>query len=69
MGFTEQQYLDLVAAIALGAVEVKYGDKTVKYRSLEEMKTLANQMADALNRPRPFNSGVVAGVADYSSGK
>ena len=67
--FTETQYTTLVAAIAMGAVEVKYGDKTVVYRSIAEMKTLANDMARDLDLDEPFNTNAGRRFADYGTGK
>lgn len=43
--YTQTQYAALAAAIATGALVVKYADKEVTYRSLNEMKTLLNDMA------------------------
>jgi len=46
--YTEAQYQALNEAIALGALEVQYGDKTVKYRSLDEMIRLQMAMEGCL---------------------
>jgi hypothetical protein len=46
--FTQTQYDQLTAAIAIGALKVDYGDKKVEYRSLQEMLTLQNIMAQDL---------------------
>ncbi|MCG2614888.1 hypothetical protein LZZ85_11370 [Terrimonas sp. NA20] len=35
--FTQKQYETLCAAIAQGALRVKYGDKEVDYRNLDDM--------------------------------
>ena len=40
MSFTIEQYTALKEAIATGATTITYGDKTVSYRSLAEMKDL-----------------------------
>lgn len=40
MAFTQDQLDILNRAIAEGALEVKYGDKWIRYRSLEEMLTI-----------------------------
>jgi hypothetical protein len=48
MTFTQTHYNALAEAIALGATEVTYGDKTVKYRSLAEMMALLDRMATDL---------------------
>jgi hypothetical protein len=37
MAFTIDQYTQLVAAIAQGALNVKYADKEVTYQSLDKM--------------------------------
>jgi len=42
--YTIEQYQALSAAIALGALEVEYADKKVKYRSLNEMLQIQNAM-------------------------
>jgi hypothetical protein len=44
MAFTTDQYNQLVAAIAQGAMIVKYADKEVQYRSLNEMIRLKRDM-------------------------
>lgn len=46
--FTQTQYDQLTAAIAISALKVDYGDKKVEYRSLQEMLTLQNIMAQDL---------------------
>lgn len=45
MAYTMGQYEALQAAIAEGALTVKYQDKLVTYRSLDEMLRIANLMA------------------------
>lgn len=52
--WTEDDYNQLKAAIALGALRVEYADKRVEYRSLNDMQRLLNQMADDLG----YNSDV-----------
>lgn len=44
MAYTSTQYDQLVAAIAQGALIVKYADKEVTYRSLTEMLRLKRDM-------------------------
>ncbi len=44
MTYTQQQYEALTAAIATGATSVHYGDKTVNYRSLDEMRSIQREM-------------------------
>lgn len=46
--FTQAQYAALTAAIAEGARVVKYEDREVTYRSLEDMIKLSLLMAKAL---------------------
>jgi hypothetical protein len=49
MAYTTDQYQQLVAAIAQGAMIVKYADKEVQYRSLNEMYRLKRDMELDLN--------------------
>ena len=44
MGWTQAQLDALEAAIAEGVEEVKYQDKTVKYRSIKQMMALRDVM-------------------------
>lgn len=44
MAYTTDQYNKLKEAIALGALEVDYGDKKVKFRTLEEMYDIKDKM-------------------------
>jgi hypothetical protein len=53
MAYTTAQRDALQAAIASGALEVEYGDKRVKYRSLGEMQQLLSQMDAALGTKKP----------------
>ena len=48
MAWTQTDLDDLDAAIALGALKVKYADKEVTYRSLSEMRELRREMARQL---------------------
>lgn len=55
MPYTIEQYDALKEAIASGATSIAYGDKTVSYRSLSEMKELVRMIEDELfpeRRPR-----------------
>ena len=55
MAYTLEQYHALKSAIAGGSHSVSYGDKTVTYRSLAEMKAILGMMEDELfpeRRPR-----------------
>lgn len=47
--FTIEQYNTLCNSIAQGVTSVKYGDKSVNYRSLPEMLRLKALMEAALN--------------------
>lgn len=61
MAFTQQQYDSLLAAYAEGTLKVRYQDKEVEYRSLEQMKTILAEMELELgiiqnsNIPKRFN--------------
>lgn len=48
MAYTFQQYDKLKEAIAAGSHSVSYGDKSVTYRSLAEMKETLRMMEDEL---------------------
>lgn len=48
MAFTSAQYAALQAAIADGALTVRYADKTVTYRSLDEMVRILKMMENDL---------------------
>lgn len=54
--YTPEQLAALRASIAQGALEVRYADKTVKYRSLAEMQAIERAMVAAIypatNKPR-----------------
>ena len=52
-GYTAENYLALVQAIATGAQTVSYGGQSVTYRSLHEMQALRRQMAIALGYEKP----------------
>jgi len=45
MAYTEEQYRELQAAIAEGALVVRHGDRTVTYRSLDEMQRILQMMS------------------------
>lgn len=57
MAFTQAQLDSLDEAIAQGATKVSYGDKTVEYRSLEEMIKLRNFLAGQVNPSAPRRGG------------
>jgi hypothetical protein len=44
MAFTQAQITALEKAIATGATRVRYGDRDVQYRDLEEMERLLAKM-------------------------
>ncbi|MFB8829065.1 phage head-tail joining protein [Azotobacter sp. CWF10] len=48
MAYTLEQYTALQAAIAEGALTVRYQDKSVQYRSLDEMMRILKLMATEL---------------------
>lgn len=48
MGYTIAQYETLKKAIANGVQSVTYGDKTVNYRSIAEMKDVLRMMEKEL---------------------
>lgn len=48
MAFTLEQYESLKSAVAEGALSVRYADKSVTYRSLDEMLRLLKLMATEL---------------------
>jgi len=56
MAWTQTDLDALDAALATGATEVKHADKTVKYRSLDEMRALRNMIASSLQSPRQRRS-------------
>jgi hypothetical protein len=48
MAYTLEQYTELQAAIAMGALVVRHNDRTVTYRSLDEMQRILRMMAEEL---------------------
>ena len=48
MAYTQAQYDELKSAIARGVKSVTYAGKTVQYMSLEEMRSVLNDMAEEL---------------------
>ncbi len=65
MAFTQAQLDALESAIAEGVTKVKYEDKEVTYRSLEEMQRIRNLMRDSLGASD--NSGAMR-YPTYSKG-
>lgn len=57
MAYTLSQYQIISDAIATGALEVHYGDKTVKYRSLDEMIRIQSIMRNELFPEQNINNG------------
>lgn len=57
MAYTLDQYNNLLAAIAQGARRVRYGDKEVEYRSLDEMLNTKRQMETDLGISDAANGG------------
>ena len=55
--YTLLQYQTLSDAIVSGALEVQYGDKTVKYRSLNEMIRIQLMMKNCLFPEQNTNNG------------
>lgn len=49
-GFTQAQLDALETAIAQGALVVRYGDKHIQYRSIEEMLRIRDIMKRALGQ-------------------
>jgi hypothetical protein len=55
--YTLLQYQTLSDAIASGALKVKYGDKEVEYRSLDDMIRLQVMMKNCLFPEQNTNNG------------
>lgn len=55
--FTREQYDRLCAAIAMGTLEVDYGDKKVHYRSLDDMLRIRRMIAADLGIAIPTGYG------------
>lgn len=53
--FTQAQYDALNAAIANGTTQVRFADRTVQYRSIDEMMRVRRLMARELNIARAPN--------------
>lgn len=65
MAYTQQQLDALKAAIADGALVVKYGDKSTQYRSLDEMIRIKEMMEDELG----INVNATGGIVYPTFGK
>jgi hypothetical protein len=59
MMYTQEQLTTIEAAIAEGALTVKYGDKQVTYRSLDEMLRIRGMMREELGTNANATGGVV----------
>lgn len=53
MSFTQEQLDALEAAIAEGTLTVKYADKEVTYRSLDELLRIRNLISRSLGGNKP----------------
>lgn len=53
MAWTQNDLIALEQAIATGARKVKYSDKEVEYRSLDEMYQILNDMKQELGVGKP----------------
>jgi len=63
MAYTQAQLDALDAAIASGALSVRYADQQVTYRSLQEMQAIRDKMAAALNPAnKNYGSRYLAGT-------
>ena len=49
MGYTEEQYAILLAAVTSGTKRVEYADKVVEYHSLAAMRALLDDMRRELD--------------------
>jgi len=54
--WTAQDLVDIEKAIAQGALIVKYEDRTVTYRSLEDMRSIRREIQDCINPVPPDGS-------------
>jgi len=57
MAYTQEQYQAITEAIATGALTVQYGDKTVTYRSLNDMIRIQTAMKNELYPSQNTNNG------------
>lgn len=66
MAYTMEQYTALQAAIAEGALTVRYADKSVQYQKLDDMVRILKMMATELG----LNAGNDGGrrYASFSKG-
>jgi len=66
MAFTTDQYNALTEAIAQGALMVKYADKEVTYRSMDDMIRIKTLMEKDLGLIK--TAGPVSKVASFTKG-
>lgn len=66
MAYTAEQYQALQAAIAEGALSVRYKDSSITYRSIDEMVRILKLMADDLGLNASSNGG--RRLASFSKG-
>jgi hypothetical protein len=66
--YTIEQYTILSDAIASGALKVHYGDKTVEYRSLDDMLRIQKIMCDQLFPSQNKNNGRVYSAFSKGTG-
>lgn len=59
MAYTQEQLTILEAAIAEGALTVRYADKQTTYRSLDEMMRIRDMIRDDLGTNPNSTGGVV----------
>ena len=59
MAYTEDQLTALEAALAKGEKRVTFGDKTVEYRSVEELKEAIRAVERGLSA-QAANTGLIA---------
>jgi hypothetical protein len=51
-GYTPEQLAELKANLARGVAEISKGDERVKFRSLDEMRRIINDVEADVNGPR-----------------
>jgi len=70
MAYTQKQYDELQAAIAEGALTVRHADRTITYRSLDEMQRILRAMATDLGVGNAPGTGCGARrrLASFSKG-
>jgi hypothetical protein len=65
MAYTQDQYTALVDAISQGVTKVKYADKEVEYRSLDDMLRLKKLMETELGLVK---GGIKTTLASFTRG-